>query len=196
MAAHHDHHHSHARHAPVDFGRAFAIGIALNLAFVAVEGGRAWTDSMSLLADAGHNLSDVLGLLIAWGGAELAKRPPSKRFTYGLRGSTILAALINALLLLVAVGAIALEAAQRLADPRAGAGRDGDDHRRVGIVVNGGTAMLFMRGRKPTSTSAAPISTWPPMQRSRRRWSWRARLILLTGAAWIDPADQPRDLSR
>ncbi len=105
MGAHHDH------HAPADFGRAFAVGTALNLGFVAVEGAAGiWFDSVALLADAGHNLSDVLGLLIAWGAAELAKRPASKRFTYGLRGSSILAALANALLLLVAVGAITLEA--------------------------------------------------------------------------------------
>jgi len=123
--SHHHHGHSHAghshaghSHAPADFGRAFAIGTALNLAFVLVEGlAGILTGSMALLADAGHNLSDVLGLLIAWGGAELAKRPASRRFTYGLSSSTILAALANAVLLLFAVGAIALEAVQRFRDP-------------------------------------------------------------------------------
>ena len=119
----HGHSHSHAlghghAHAPKDFGRAFAIGTLLNIAFVVVEGGAGllW-GSMALLADAGHNLSDVLGLLIAWAGAELTKRPPSKRFTYGLRGSSILAALGNTLLLMIAVGAILLETVQRFADP-------------------------------------------------------------------------------
>ncbi|MBK2451891.1 cation transporter, partial [Escherichia coli] len=105
MSAHH-HHHDHAHgghghaHAPKDFGRAFAIGITLNIAFVIVEGAAGILyGSMALLADAGHNLSDVLGLLIAWAGATLAKRQPSRRFTYGLRSSSILAALANALLL-------------------------------------------------------------------------------------------------
>jgi cobalt-zinc-cadmium efflux system protein len=157
MAAHHDHgtghghshgHHGHS-HAPADFGRAFAIGTALNLGFVLVEGmAGLWIDSMSLLADAGHNLSDVLGLLIAWGGTELAKRPASKRFTYGLRGSTILAALFNAVLLLVAVGAIALEARERLMDPPPVPGGMVMLIAAVGIVINGATALLFVSGRK------------------------------------------------
>jgi cobalt-zinc-cadmium efflux system protein len=147
MAAHHDHHgHSHA---PADFGRAFAIGTVLNLGFVLVEGlFGLLSNSMSLLADAGHNLSDVLGLLIAWGGVELAKRPASKRFTYGLRGSTILAALFNALLLLVAVGAIALEARQRLADPPPVPGGIVMLVAGIGIVINTATALLFARGRQ------------------------------------------------
>jgi len=143
MAGNHDH------HKPMDFGRAFAVGTVLNLGFVAVEGAAGFlTDSVALLADAGHNLSDVLGLLIAWGGAELAKRPASKRFTYGLRGSSILAALANALLLLVAVGAISLEAVQRLAAPPPVAGGMVMAVAAAGIVVNLSTAMLFARGRK------------------------------------------------
>jgi cobalt-zinc-cadmium efflux system protein len=147
MAAHHNH--DHHAHAPADFGRAFALGTTLNLAFVLVEGlAGLWTDSMALLADAGHNLSDVIGLLIAWGGIELAKRPASKRFTYGLRASTILAALFNALLLLVAVGAIALEARQRLAAPPEVPGGIVMIVAAIGIVINLGTALLFARGRK------------------------------------------------
>ena len=109
--AHHGHSHGPGghNHAPADFGRAFAIGTVLNLAFVAVEGAAGFiTGSVALLADAGHNLSDVLGLLIAWGGAELAKRPASERFTYGLRGSSILAAIANGVILMVAVGAAVL----------------------------------------------------------------------------------------
>jgi cobalt-zinc-cadmium efflux system protein len=147
MAAHHNH--DHHAHAPADFGRAFALGTTLNLAFVLVEGlAGLWTDSMALLADAGHNLSDVIGLLIAWGGIELAKRPASKRFTYGLRASTILAALFNALLLLVAVGAIALEARQRLSAPPDVPGGMVMIVAAIGIVINLGTALLFARGRK------------------------------------------------
>ncbi len=119
MVGHHDHGHGHGHsHAPKDFGRAFAIGTALNLAFVVVEAGFGIAaDSVALLADAGHNLSDVLGLLIAWGAATLAKRPASQRYTYGLKSSSILAALANAMLLFVAVGAILLETVQRLGDP-------------------------------------------------------------------------------
>jgi cobalt-zinc-cadmium efflux system protein len=143
------HNHDHHAHAPADFGRAFALGTTLNLAFVLVEGlAGLWTDSMALLADAGHNLSDVIGLLIAWGGVELAKRPASKRFTYGLRASTILAALFNALLLLVAVGAIALEARQRLAAPPEVPGGMVMIVAAIGIVINLGTALLFARGRE------------------------------------------------
>lgn len=133
---------------PTDFTRAFAIGIALNIAFVLVEGATGLaTGSVALLADAGHNLSDVLGLGVAWGGAALARTPPSKRFTYGLKGSTILAALTNALLLLVALGAIALEAGQRFADPPPVPGLTVSAVAAAGIVVNGITAWLFSAGR-------------------------------------------------
>jgi cobalt-zinc-cadmium efflux system protein len=154
----HDHHHGHTHgqghhghdHAPpADFSRAFAIGIALNLAFVVVEAGYGFAaNSVALMADAGHNLSDVLGLAVAWAGAALAARPPSKRFTYGLRGSSILAALLNALLLMVALGAIVLEAVQRFAEPSAVIGPTVAIVAAVGIAVNGVTAWLFARGRK------------------------------------------------
>jgi cobalt-zinc-cadmium efflux system protein len=162
VAGHHHHHHGHAHghahahgaghahhHAPADFGRAFAIGIALNLAFVLAEGGVGLArGSMALLADAGHNLSDVLGLAVAWGGAALARTAPSKRFTYGLKGSTILAALTNAVLLLVALGAIALAAGQRFADPPPVPGLTVSVVAALGIVVNGVTAWLFSSGRR------------------------------------------------
>lgn len=128
-------------------GRAFAIGVALNTAFVAVETGVGlWTGSLSLLADAGHNLSDVLALLLAWGAARLATRAPVGRRTYGMRKATILASLANAVLLLLAVGAIASESIHRLLRP---AGVDADLvmlAAGLGVVVNGLTAMLFMRG--------------------------------------------------
>ena len=144
--SHHGHGHSHA---PASFDRAFAIGIALNIAYVLAEGGAGlWTGSVALLADAGHNLSDVLGLAVAWGGAALARSAPSKRFTYGLKGSTILAALANALLLLVALGAIVLEAVQRIGDPPVLAGLTVSTVAAIGIAVNAFTAWLFARGRK------------------------------------------------
>jgi cobalt-zinc-cadmium efflux system protein len=115
--AHDHHHHAHA-HGPKGHGRAFAVGIALNLAFVAVESVYGiLSHSMALLADAGHNLSDVLALGLAWGASVLGRREPSQRFTYGLGSSTILAALVNAMLLMLVVGGIALEAIQRLMNP-------------------------------------------------------------------------------
>jgi cobalt-zinc-cadmium efflux system protein len=188
MAGHHHHDHDHA-HGPADFGRAFAVGTILNLGFVAIEGAAGFlTDSVALLADAGHNLSDVLGLLVAWAGIELAKRPASKRFTYGFRGSSILAALTNSVLLLVAVGAIGWEAIQRFADPPAVPGQVVMLVAAIGIVVNLGTALLFARGR------AGDINI-------RGAWLHMAAdaavsagvvigggLILLTGVRWIDPA--------
>ena len=155
---HHDHHghghgHSHGHghghsHAPARYDRAFAVGIGLNLAYLVAEAGAGWWyGSVALLADAGHNLSDVLGLAVAWGGAALARTPPSKRFTYGLKGSTILAALANALLLLLALGAIALEASQRFGEDNAPPGLAMSAVAGVGILVNAFTAWLFAGGR-------------------------------------------------
>ena len=127
----------------------FAIGMALNLAFVVVEiGFGIWADSLALLADAGHNFSDVVGLAFAWGAAVLARSAPSARFTYGLRGSTILAALGNAMLLLVATGGIVWEAIRRLQEPAAVASGVIIWVAAAGVVVNVGTALLFMRDRE------------------------------------------------
>ncbi|HEX8216815.1 MAG TPA: cation diffusion facilitator family transporter [Allosphingosinicella sp.] len=148
----HGHGHSHAHghdHAPNDFGAAFAIGIALNLGFVAVEAAYGFiANSMALLADAGHNLSDVLGLAIAWTAAVLAKRPPSRRFSYGLRGVSILAALANALILLVAVAFIVYHAVVRLIIPDLVEGETIVIVAAIGILINGATALMFARGRK------------------------------------------------
>lgn len=139
--------HDHG-HAPADFGRAFAVGLVLNTGFVIIEAAYGFSaGSTALLADAGHNLSDVLGLLVAWGGFMLARRAATERFTYGYRGSTILAALFNALLLLVALGAIALEAVQRIIDPAPVAGGVVTLVALAGIGVNGITAWMFSRGR-------------------------------------------------
>ena len=196
--SHGDHAHAHGHaghshgpghvHAPADFGRAFAIGIALNIVFVAAEAIAGFsTGSMALLADAGHNLSDVIGLLVAWGGATLAKRPPSKRFTYGLRGSTILAAMINALLLLVAIGAIALEAVQRFAHPQPVAGVTVMLIAGLGILVNGGTAMLFMRGRKTDLNIRGAYLHMAADAAVSAGVVIAGAIIVFTGAAWIDP---------
>ena len=150
MGAGHSHSHDHGHsHAPADFGRAFAMGVALNSAFVLIEAGFGlWSGSMALVADAGHNLSDVLGLLIAWGAAHMAARPANPRFTYGYKSSSILAALANAGLLLVALGAILFETIDRLFDPAPVHGWTMVAVAGVGILINGGTALMFMRGRK------------------------------------------------
>ncbi len=144
----HDHPHGHA-HAPASFGFAFALGTALNIGFVIVEAAfGVLSGSTALLADAGHNLSDVLGLLIAWGAATLSKRAPDGRYTYGLRGSSILAALGNGLLLMVACGAIAWEAVQRIAEPAPVAGATVSIVAAIGVVINGFSAWLFLAGSK------------------------------------------------
>lgn len=136
-------------HAPANFGTAFAIGIVLNTAFVVAEAIFGYiSNSMALIADAGHNLSDVLGLVVAWIAVILSKRPPSQRYTYGLRGSSILAALFNAVFLLLAVGAIAWEAVLRLFNPEPVAELTVIAVAAAGIVVNGITAWLFASGRK------------------------------------------------
>ena len=146
MGTGHDHGHGHA---PARFDRAFAIGIGLNLAFVAVEAFYGWKiDSLALLADAGHNLSDVIGLVLAWGGALAGRLRPDARHTYGWKRASILAAFVNALLLLVAMGSLGWEAVQRLQTPQAVQGATIMAVAGVGIVINGITALLFMRGRQ------------------------------------------------
>jgi len=146
MAHNHPHDHSHA---PKNFDRAFTIGIALNVGFVVIEVVFGlFANSLALLADAGHNLSDVLSLLFAWGASVLVRKLPTQRHTYGLRRTSILAALINALVLLVAVGAIAWEAILRFGHPEAVASDTVIWVASVGIVINGFTAWLFMSGQK------------------------------------------------
>ncbi|MTD33738.1 cation diffusion facilitator family transporter [Paludibacterium denitrificans] len=138
-------------HAPASFGRAFAIGIGLNLVFVAIETFYGWKiNSLALLADAGHNLSDVAGLVLAWGGALAGKLRPNPRHTYGWKRGSILAAFANALLLLVAMGALGWEAVRRLLSPELLIGNEGVmimEVAGIGIVINTATALLFMHGR-------------------------------------------------
>jgi cobalt-zinc-cadmium efflux system protein len=151
MAKGHDHSHSHAHHdhAPVSYSRAFAIGTILNVGFVIVEASYGYlAHSLALIADAGHNLSDVVGLLLAWGASALSRRPPTKRYTYGLRSSSILAALLNAILLLLAMGAITWEAIRRFSNPEPVAGATVIGVALVGIAINTATALMFMSGRK------------------------------------------------
>lgn len=188
----HDHAHGHAHgglghsHAPADFGRAFAIGIVLNTAFVAVEVGfGVWANSMALIADAGHNLSDVLALVVAWLADRAAKRPPSARFTYGLAGSSIMAALFNAVFLVLALGAVALEAFQRLMSPEPVSGLTMIVVAGIGIVINGVTARLFhgssdlnIRGAYLHMLTDALISAGVVVA---------GLAVLATGRIWIDP---------
>ena len=149
---HDDHGHSHGlghHHAPTDFGLAFAVGILLNGSFVIGETIYGFLiNSVALLADAGHNLFDVLGLAAAWVAFHLAKRAPTARYTYGLKSSTILAALFNCMLLLIAVGGIGWEAVQRMWHPVEVPGFWVMAVAAIGIFTNGSTALLFMRGRQ------------------------------------------------
>jgi cobalt-zinc-cadmium efflux system protein len=147
MSGAHSHSHDH-HHGPTSHGRAFAVGIALNSAFVVVEATFGFlSGSMALVADAGHNLSDVLALLIAWGASIAAQARPTARFTWGYKSSTILAALANATLLLLAIGAIGFETVQRLLDPVEPQGMTMIWVAGVGIAINTATALMFMRGR-------------------------------------------------
>lgn len=146
----HDHsHHGHHHHGPADFGRAFAIGIALNLAFVLAEAILGlMADSLALFADAAHNFSDVLALAVAWGASRLSRWHPTDKYTYGFRRSSILAALLNALLLLVAIGGIIWEAIGRLVNPVSADASIIIGVAALGVVINTATAFLFVAGRK------------------------------------------------
>lgn len=186
--------HSHAHgagghvHVPANFGTAFAIGIALNSAFVILEAIYGYASgSIALVADAGHNLSDVLGLGAAWAAAVLSKRPPSPRFTYGLRGSSILAALFNAVFLLVAVGAIAWEAIMRLVTPEPIAGFTVIVVATVGILINGLTAWLFASGSKGDLNIRGAYLHMLADAAISAGVVVAAVVIVLTGWLWLDP---------
>ncbi|UYO39942.1 cation diffusion facilitator family transporter [Rhodopseudomonas palustris] len=195
----HDHHHHHGpgaahgagghSHAPQDFGRAFAIGITLNLVFVVAEAAFGYfSNSMALIADAGHNLSDVAGLVVAWIAAGLAKRPPSARYTYGLRGSSILAALFNAVFLLLAVGAIGWEAVVRLFTPEPVAGITVMVVAGIGIVINAVTAWLFASGRHSDLNIRGAYLHMAADAAVSAAVVVAGVIILFTGWYWIDPA--------
>lgn len=179
--------HGHA-HAPATFGLAFAVGIGLNTAFVIVEVIYGYlSNSMALVADAGHNLSDVLGLIVAWIAIVLAKRPPSPRYTYGLRGSSILAALFNAVFLLVAVGAIGWEAILRLFNPAPVASGTVLVVATIGIVINGFTAWLFASGGKNDINIRGAYLHMAADAAVSVGVVAAALAIMATGWLWIDP---------
>jgi cobalt-zinc-cadmium efflux system protein len=188
----HDHGHGHGHgghhhHAPADFGHAFLIGIGLNTAFVVIEAAAGLIyGSMALVADAGHNLSDVLALVLAWVAAIAAKRPPQGRFTYGYKSSTILAALANALLLAVAVGAILFETVHRMMAPQEPQGMAMVIVAGIGIAINALTAMLFMKGQEDINIRGAYLHMAADALVSLGVVV-AGLAILVTGLAWIDP---------
>ncbi|WP_298245051.1 cation diffusion facilitator family transporter [uncultured Bradyrhizobium sp.] len=189
----HDHSHDHGLghahvHAPANFGKAFAIGITLNTALVVAEAIYGYIgNSTALLADAGHNLSDVLGLVIAWGASIAARRAPSGRFTYGFRASTILAALANAVFLLVATGAIGWEAILRLREPEPIAGVTVMVVAGIGILINGFAAMLFASGRKDDINIEGAYLHMAADAAVSLGVVISAALIIWTGWLWLDP---------
>lgn len=188
--SHAHHHHAHDHPSPgARLGRAFAIGIALNLAFVVAEvicGLMA--NSLALVADAMHNLSDVVGLILAWGASALALRPPSARFTYGYRGSTILAALGNAMLLLVVTGGIAWESVLRFKSPDVPNGTLMIWVALAGILVNGGTAWLFMADRKHDLNVRGAYLHMAADAGVSLGVAIAGAGIMFTGWSWLDPA--------
>jgi cobalt-zinc-cadmium efflux system protein len=176
-------------HAAAGRGKAFAIGVGLNLFYVGVEAAAGLlAGSMALLADAGHNLSDVLGLLLAWGAAWLSRRRPTRRRTYGYRRSSILASLANAVILLVAVGAIAVEAVRRLLHPGPVAGGTVLWVAVVGVLVNAGTAWLFASGREGDLNVRGVFLHMAADAGVTVGVIVAALLIVLTGWRWLDPA--------
>lgn len=192
MGAGHDHHHhghGHGHgHAHGPGGAGFAIAVTLNLAFVIAEvAAGLLSGSMALIADAGHNFSDVLSLLLAWGASVLAARPPSERFTYGLKSSSILAAIANAALLWVALGAILVETIRRFADPAPVEGTTMIVVAALGIVINGASALLFARGSKTDLNLRAAFQHLLADAAVSAGVVVAGVGVMLTGARWIDP---------
>lgn len=184
----HDHQHGPRGLAAGHLNRAMAIGVGLNVAFVAVELAAGFmAGSLALVADAGHNAGDVFGLLLAWGADWLSRRPPSRRFTWGLGRATIFAALGNAVLLLIACGAIIWEAWHRLQTPAPVAGLTVIVVAGVGVVINTLTALLFMRGHADANVRGAFLHMAADAAVSAGV-VMAGIAIALTGLVWIDPA--------
>jgi len=201
MEHHHDHkshNHDHAGHShngghhhhgdPNNHGRAFVIAIVLNTGFVVIEFAYGFiANSTALMADAGHNLSDVLGLLMAWGAAILARKTPSGRFTYGLRSTSILAALANAMFLLVACGAIAWEAVLRFSEPPVVAGLTVTVVAAIGIIINGLSAWLFMKGSKGDLNIRGAYLHMAADAAVSLGVAVAGLVMIFTGWYWLDP---------
>jgi len=195
QAAHHGHHHDHGPgghghdHGPANYDRAFLIGIVLNGGFVVVEAVYGvLSNSLALLADAGHNLGDVLSLVLAWGASALARRLPTARHTYGLRRSSILASLTNAALLLVAVGAIVWEAVRRFGTPEPVAESTVIVVAAIGIAINTATALMFMRGRHRDINIRGAFLHMAADAAVSLGVVLSAAAIMFTGWLWLDPA--------
>jgi cobalt-zinc-cadmium efflux system protein len=182
MAHHHD-------HGPQTYNTAFAVGVALNAGFVALEVGFGLAaHSIALIADAGHNLSDVLGLVLAWGAGMLAQRRPSKRRIYGLRRTSIFAALINAIVLLMVTGGVAWEAIRRLGDPGSVSGKTVMAVAAAGVAVNGATAWLFFSGRQGDLNIRGAFLHMAADAGLALGVVLAGAVILATGWRWLDPA--------
>lgn len=212
-APNHDHHHDHAHghhqrghnhahghhghshglgghsHAPANFDRAFAVGVTLNISFVLIEAGYGlYANSLALLADAAHNLGDVLGLLMAWGAVALARRRPTRKRTYGYGRSSILASLANAMVLLIGVGGIAVEAIQRLMTPEPIAGTTVMVVASIGVLINGFTAWMFMSGAKGDINIRGAFQHMAADALLSLGVVVAALAIGFTGWLWLDPA--------
>jgi cobalt-zinc-cadmium efflux system protein len=179
-----DHHH----HGTPDYNRAFAAGVILNVGFVVVEAVYGvMSDSLALLTDAGHNLSDVLGLLLAWGAAVLARKRPSPRRTYGFSRATIIASVFSGLLLMGAVGAIGWEAVSRLMDPPQPAGKTIMIVAAIGVVVNTVTALFFLSGKDHDLNIRGAFLHMAADAVVSLGVVFSGALILFYGMNWIDP---------
>jgi cobalt-zinc-cadmium efflux system protein len=189
MTHSHDHNHSHAHdYGVTNYNRAFIIGTVLNVGFVLVEGAFGfWTQSLALLADAGHNLSDVLGLLLAWGASFLGTLPPTKRYTYGFRRSSILAAFINSVILLLAMGGIAWEAVQRISQPNPTSGTTIIVVAGIGVVINTLTALLFVSGREEDINLKSAFLHMAADALVSLGVVLAGIVIITTGWLWFDP---------
>ena len=184
----HDHSPKHPQ-APINYRKAFAIGIALNVSYVAVEAVFGlFAHSLALVADAGHNLSDVLSLLLAWCASEFGQSKPSKHFTYGLRSSSILASLANAIILLIAIGAIAWEAFQRFSQPQEVPAVTVMVVAGFGVLINAATALLFMSGRHRDLNIKGAFLHMAADAGVSLGVVLAGLAIKLTGQYWIDPA--------
>ncbi|MBV9704417.1 MAG: cation transporter [Methylobacteriaceae bacterium] len=185
---HRGHSHGGHSHAPTNFGMAFAIGVILNAGFVVLEVTFGILGhSVALLADAGHNLSDLLSLVVAWGASRLATRAPTARFTYGLRGTSVLAALFNAVLLLVVTGGLSWEAIQRFFAPEPVAGKTIMVVAAAGIVLNGVCAAMFASGRKGDLNIRGAFTHMLADAAVSAGVMTAGFLIFITGWQWLDP---------
>lgn len=190
---HHGHDHGHGGHHhhhidPNGNGRKFALAVAVNVIFVAIEFGYGFiANSTALMADAGHNLSDVLGLLVAWGAAVLARSAPNRKYTYGLRSSSILAALFNALILMLACGAIAWEAVHRIGNPAPVGGMTVAVVAGIGVAINGFSAWLFMAGAKDDINIRGAYQHMAADAAISLGVVISGLAIMWTGWTWLDP---------